>query len=107
MFKLKDVLNNNGATLNTAGEAVSYKRGYHVSTLDLEIVKTRDLRKRHIKALLAQLPADAYLGIWINKGLAYIDQSVRFGNKRTAKRIGKQLKQISIWDWKKEEAVYL
>lgn len=53
MFKLKDLLNNNGATLNKDGEAVSYKGGYQVSLKDMEVIKVSDLRKKHLIELLA------------------------------------------------------
>lgn len=107
MMTLKAIKANAGATLNKAGQELDYPRGYQVSVRDLETIKARDLRKKHIKEMLDKLDEDSCLGIWIDKGLAYIDESKRFTNKREATRFGKKNKQISIWDWGKKEAVYL
>ena len=107
MTTLKAIKANNGATLNKAGEALDYPRGYQVSICDLEVIKARDLRKAHIVEMLGNLEAGECLGIWVDKGLAYLDKSKRFSNKREAVRFGKRNKQISIWDWGKKEAVYL
>lgn len=107
MFTLKAIKANNGATLTCAGIPMDYPCGYQVSIKDIETVKARDLRKKHLCEILNKLDAGTCLGVWIDKGLAYIDQSIRFTNKREAMRAGRKNKQISIWDWKKQEAIYL
>jgi hypothetical protein len=108
MFTLKSIKENNGGTISKAtGEAVSYARGYQVSKRDLAIVKVRELRKRDLVATLNSLAEDECLGVWIDKGLAYIDCSEMINTKRQAMRVGKQRKQISVWNWKAQEAVYV
>lgn len=107
MFTLKEIINNNGATINANGTLASYTRGYQVSICDLLTIKTRDLRKKDLKTLLKTIGENACLGIWIWQGLAYIDMSIMIKTKREALKIGKQNKQISIWDWKKQSAVYI
>ena len=107
MFTLKNILANKGATIDKNGNPVNYPRGYQVSVCDMLIIKARDLRKKTLKALLATIGADACLGIWIDKGFVYIDQSIMVRTKKQAIKLGKQYNQISIWNWKQEEAVYL
>lgn len=107
MFTLKSILENKGATISKAGEAVDFKQGYQVSLQDMEIIKVKDLRKRHLKELLSQLNEGLCLGVWIDGGLAYIDQSARITNKHKAVKLGKAYKQISIWNWQTKQAVYL
>ena len=107
MFLLKDVVKNGGMTINKEAEAIKCTTGYQVSIQDLQIIKVRDLRKKALLAILDSLPAGSCLGIWIEKGLAYIDNSKLITTKREAVKIGKANNQISIWSWKKNEAIYL
>lgn len=105
MFKLKDVKANKGATLNQQGESLNYNKGYQVSERDLEIIPAYRLTKKHLIDMLNALPVGANLGIWIDNGKAYIDQSVRMMNKREALKFGRANNQISIWNWKASEAI--
>ena len=105
MFKLKDIKANNGATLDKQGNSLNYNSGYQVSAEDLEIIPAYKLTKKHLIEMLNKIPVGSCLGVWINKGKAYIDRSARISNKRLALKVGRQLKQISIWDWKASEAI--
>lgn len=106
MFKFKDVVKRGGATLDMAGEDIAYNFGYQVSIRDLRVVKARNLRKKDIMAMLKNI-SNGNLGIWIDKGLAYIDNSITLEHLDDAIQVGKAFNQISIWDWKRNEAVYL
>ena len=90
MFKLKDIKSNNGATINNSGEMMNYKQGYQVSVKDLEIIPAYKLTKKHLIEVLNTIPVGAYLGVWIDNNKAYIDQSLRFTNKRQALTFGKR-----------------
>lgn len=98
MFKLKDVKLNNGATLDKSGLPLSYTCGYQVSAKDLEIIPAYRLTKKHLIDMLDKLPKGTNLGVWIDNGKAYIDQSIRVLSKVKALQLGKALNQISIWD---------
>ena len=99
MFKLKDVKLNNGATLDKQGNELHYANGYQVSAEDLEIIPAYRLTKKHLLDMLAKIPNGSNLGIWIDNGKAYIDRSARISNKRLALKVGRELNQISIYDW--------
>ena len=105
MFKLKEIKLNAGATLNKLGEVMQYKNGYQVSAEDLEVIPAYRLTKKHLMEMLAKIPAGSCLGVWIDNNKAYIDRSARISNKRLAIKVGKQLNQLAIWDWKAGEAI--
>ena len=102
---LKAIKANKGATLNNKGEAMVYKTGFQVSCKDLFICSVSKLRMRDIKAILADMPTNANLGIWIDEGRAYVDMSERISNYKHALKVGRDRKQISVWSWNKGEAV--
>lgn len=66
----------------------------------------RSLHKYVVNFYRQKLASDEYLGIWIDKGIAYIDKSKNIKYKKDAMRLGRENKQISIWDWNKGCAVY-
>ena len=104
---LKAIKENGGATLTKSGLNIDWSRGYQVSVQDLAIMPVRELRAKYIKSLLATLERGEALGVWIDKGKAYVDKSVYVRTKREAMRLGKKNKQISIFNWSTKEAVYL
>lgn len=106
MITLKEIIKNGGATLNNRGEAAAYKSGFQVSYKDLHVCKVKELRKRELKEIINDLPETSHLGIWIEKGMAYIDLSERISNYKHALKIGRERKQISVWSWRKRAAVY-
>lgn len=107
MITLKAIKANNGATLTSNGEEVKQSSGYQVSVRDMEIIPVRKLLKRDIIALLKVVPQGHNLGIWIDKGKAYIDISKTYKRKGYAVKVGNKNNQISIWDWQAQEAIVL
>ena len=105
MFKLKDVKLNAGATLNKQGESLSYANGYQVSVRDLEIIPAYKLTKKQLIKMLNELADGKCLGVWIDDKKAYVDCSEYIATKKQAMKLGKQRKQISIWNWKAGEAI--
>ena len=105
MFKLKDIKANGGMTLDKNANAISYSNGYQVSAEDLEIIPAYRLTKKHLLEMLAKIPNGSNLGIWIDNNKAYIDRSARIGNKRLALKVGRELNQISIYDWKTGDCI--
>lgn len=105
MITLKEIKANKGATLNANGEAITYKTGFQVSRKDLFICRINQLRMRDIKAILEDMPTTANLGIWIDGGRAYVDISERIANRAHALKVGRERKQLSVWAWRKGEAV--
>lgn len=105
---LKNIINNGGATLNRKGEAVNFKAGYQVSRKDcyiLDINSTKNILDA-INELLNSIQANEYAGIWIEKGKAYIDISIKIDALDEALKVGNELKQKSIFDWNTKKCIY-
>ena len=104
MTTLKNIITNNGATLDANGNAITYKNGYQVSIKDIAIIKLYKLRKSHIIELLNN---NYNLGVWIENKNVYLDYSIRIANKKDAIKTGKANNQISIYNWKNGDCIYL
>lgn len=105
MLTLSSILKNKGATINADGEAIAFRTWFQVSKCDLAIIPIYRLRKYQIIEALNFINDDECLGIWIDKGKAYIDISERISNYKHALKVGKDRKQISVWAWKKAIAI--
>lgn len=103
---LAKILKNGGATINARGEFVSLKSGYQVSVRDLGRVRTEDLTEDMVKTVIEQgLSRGEYCGVWIDDGFAYVDISKRISTKQEAMRLGREKKQLSILNWRKNECL--
>lgn len=81
-----------GATLKKYA-LISYKSGWQVAT---EGIETKDVKV----ALKAIQDYEGTCGIWLSKGVYYIDKSKRVKTKREALKIGREHNQISILNWR-------
>lgn len=105
---LKSIINKGGATLNSQGRAVNFKKGYQVSKKDcytLNINNTVEILNA-INELLSTIKANEFAGIWIEEDKAYIDVSIKIDLLADALKLGKELKQISIFDWNTKKCIY-
>lgn len=105
---LKNIINNGGATLNKNGEAVNFKKGYQVSRKDcykLDINCTTEILNA-INKLLNNIKNNEFCGIWIENDIVYIDISIKINSFADALKTGRELKQISIFDWNAKKCIY-
>lgn len=99
---LAKILQNGGATINARSEFVQLKSGYQVSVRDLGRVKATDLTEKMVRDVVEQgLQRGEYCGVWIDGGFAYVDISKRISTKQEAMRLGREKKQLSILNWRK------
>ena len=103
MTTLKEIIKNNGATLDNNFNMVNFNKGYQVSLQDIEVLPLYKLTKKHLIELLQD---NKFLGVWIENKKVYIDYSKNIKTKKQALKIGKELNQISIFDWKNKKVVY-
>lgn len=96
---LRSLKDNDGMTLEN-GYKVAYKRGYQVATDGAE---TRSA----VVALRLIKEYDGACGVWVSGGVFYIDRSHYVPRKRDAIRIGKKHNQLSIYDWKTGDCIWL
>lgn len=95
---LRKLQNNEGLTLKN-GKIISYKTGYQVATMGFE-TKDINIARAWIKWFKGNC------GIWFSEGIYYIDKSFRVNTKKEALQIGREHKQISVFDWKHQGLVY-
>lgn len=93
--KLKE---NDGLTLKK-GNIIRYKSGWQVAT---EGVETTDICE--VMAFVKTYGGDC--GIWLEKGIYYIDKSHRVNTKREALEVGRAHNQISVYGWKSDSLAY-
>ncbi len=108
MLDLVKIIQNGGATLDRNGNAIEFKSGYQVSKKDCFVFTVGNAKKivRAVNKILKGLTADEFCGIWIDGGRAYVDISERIRDRRAALKVGRERKQISIFDWRAGACVY-
>ena len=106
---LKQILNNGGATLNKQQKQVNFKKGYQVSKKDCYIlsIDNTNLILQAVNNLQKTINKNEFVGIWVDKGLVYIDISIKFYDLKNAIEYGKALNQISIFNWSNKTCIYL
>lgn len=105
---LMQIIDNGGATLSKNGLQVNFLRGYQVSKKDCYQLKISEFKKilRSVNYLLAHIGGGEFVGVWVDAGVAYIDISEHIKSKKTALRVGRERKQISIFDWQNGNCIY-
>ena len=100
---MQNILENKGATLTKTLRKSSLKTGYMVSLKDYEvIIKASQATKLFYEIGRANAIAEnidnSYVGIWIEKELAYIDVSINIKDLDKAIEFGKNNEQLAIYD---------
>lgn len=95
------IIDNGGATLNKNGAEVSFKSGYQVSIRDCFILNVDNIEQitDSINAVLLNLKRGEFCGLWVNGEKIYVDVSVRILERKKAFYVGRNFKQIAIFDW--------
>lgn len=97
-----------GATLRKNGLPVDFKTGYQVSRKDcfkIDVGNVPEILGK-IEQLQNSIQEDEFLGLWVDEGYIYIDISIRVEQKSEALKLGKELNQISIFDWQNKTCIY-
>ena len=95
---LRKINDNEGLTLKN-GKAITYKTGYQVATEGVEVTDIKEVRQ-YIKQY------NGNCGLWLSKGVWYIDKSHRESTKRKALEVGRECNQISILKWSDMSLIY-
>ena len=109
-----------GATIDPKTmRLVNFDVGYMVSRADTEVkfttkgIFTKDLRlileasKETFDSMGDAFKEDAYIGFWQDKGILYLDVSVKIEDLETALKVAKLNNQLAIYDNKNKESIYL
>ena len=103
----KDLLINGGLTLTKELQRATEKKGFYVSKIGYEKIITFEELEQTITEYQNKLSKNEYIGLWIDKGLLYIDITKHYKDKQQAFKIGIKNKQIAIFDISKNESIYL
>lgn len=95
---LKTLRENDGITLR-AGKPIEYKTGWQVADHGVECQTAE-------AAAAAVVEMGGTCGIWLEKGIYYVDHSFRVKTKKQALEIGRQHSQISIFGWERKNLAY-
>ena len=101
------LIKNGGLTLNKKGQPIILKTGYQVSIYDCAKILLKDFNDKIVKQLADKINRGEYVGLWIDGGYVYADISKRIATKKDAYQKGKELKQLAIFNWKRNESLYL
>lgn len=89
---------NDGLTLKN-GRKITYKTGFQVATEGQAATTPREAMNL-VKAY------NGNCGIWLEKGIYYVDKSHRVNTKREALSVGRACNQISVLNWRTMGLVY-
>ena len=102
MINIRSILkltDNDGMTLKN-GKRITYKSGYQVATEGIETTSARE-------AINAVKAYGGNCGIWFFNNRYFVDKCHRVSTKKAAVEEGRAHSQISIFNWKKQDCVYL
>lgn len=107
---LNYINNNGGITLNKEGKKAKLTNGFMVSLYGTEY-KTSDQKEvlSKVKEYLDSIKdkEGLYVGVWLDGGFYYVDFSINIIDKVEALEFGKKNKQISIYNIKEDNYLYI
>ena len=95
---LRTLKENDGLTLKDY-QSIVYKSGWQVATDGVECHTLQE-------AMKAICQYNGTCGVWLEKGIYYIDKSHRVNTKREAMVRGKACHQISVLCWRNMKLAY-
>ena len=106
---LKNFIEKQGATLDKSGKAVDFENGFQVSKKDCFILELKNINKilKSINELLKEIKQGEFVGLWVEDNKIYVDISIKINNLKNALSFGKMQNQLSIFDWKNKNCIYL
>lgn len=109
-YILNYIDNNGGITLNKESKKAELKRGFTVSLYGSEY-KTNDKKEvsKKINEYINNIQdkKGLFVGVWLDGGFYYIDYSINIIDEVEALEFGKKNKQISIYDIKENNYLYI
>ena len=109
---IKEILKNGGATLDVNYNNFNASVGYMVS-LDgyeakIDINNIEAIKKEiETKKEIAQKINGAYIGLWVENNILYVDISKHIINYNKALETARNNKQLAIYDLKNNDSIYL
>ena len=95
---IRKLVENDGLTLKQ-GKIICHKSGWQVATEGVEC----NTPEEAIKAVRAYA---GNCGVWLEKGVYYVDKCKRISTKKEALAVGRAHNQISIYGWRTGKLAY-
>lgn len=110
--KIMEIINNEGATLDSNYNDFKSNKGYMVSIKGQEVkVNKNDIEeiKKEIekKRKFIQDKEGLYIGLWLDNDIMYVDVSIHIMDYLEALEIARNNDQLAIFDLKKKDSIYL
>lgn len=108
---IEKTLKNGGITIDSNFKEINKKTGYVVSDYGME----KTYFKNELEALKKDIMLykeiakknDAFIGLWIDNDIIFLDISKVYDNKKEALKIAKKNKQLAIYDIKNDKSIYI
>lgn len=109
---IKTIIKDGGATLDTNYNNFNVSAGFMVSLYGYEtkinIDNIEDIKKEiETKREIAENINDAYVGLWVDNDILYIDISKHIKNYNRALEVARNNAQLAIYDLKNNASIYL
>lgn len=91
---IRNIKENDGLTLRN-GKIIQYKTGWQVGIYGVECKTAEEVSK----LLHSPMCRKGNVGIWLSKGIYYVDISKRIPTKKQALAVGTTMNQQSIYGW--------
>tara|TARA_R110000868_G_scaffold66014_6_gene197000 strand:- start:1715 stop:2077 length:363 start_codon:yes stop_codon:yes gene_type:complete len=114
---IQAVKKNGGLTLNATGTVFRPKSGYMISLLGYEtqcsltdvnaIAERLEAYTAMIKKMLSDTALDVKLGLWLDNGILYIDISQHVADLDLAMYLGRERKQLAVYDFQNSQSIQL
>lgn len=105
----KHIILCNGATLDNNNNTIIFNSGYLVSVKQYEYkTKLKKLSKRLLRFYQYEAQRlGAFVGLWLNNNILYIDISYLIKDKLNALSIARHEQQQAVFDCKNNASIYL
>lgn len=110
--KIIEIIENKGATLDKDYKSINKKVGFMVSLYGEEIktdIKNIEEIKKEIEKKKEKIKNidNVYIGLWVDNDIMYIDLSIHIIDYMEALEVGRDNKQLAIYDLKNNNSIYL
>lgn len=110
--KIIEIIENKGATLDKNYNNISYNNGFMVSLYGEEIktdIKNIEEIKKEIEKKKEKIKNidNVYIGLWVDNDIMYIDLSIYIIDYLEALEVGRDNKQLAIYNLKDNTSIYL
>ena len=108
---IKEIIKNGGATLDTNYNNFNANAGFMVSLYGYET----KININNIKAIKKEIETkkeeakknNAYIGLWVDNGLVYVDISKHIIDYNEALETARDNEQLAVYDLKNDKSIYL